>query len=267
MIIDWIYNNPTWLWGTILVALFTGGACAGLLVFQSLLQVNVRRAHNDLAGFTISVIGVLYAVLLAFIAIATWESFSKASDIVENESDYVGGMYLDTAGLPNVKGQQIRDALADYVSVVINEEWPIQRQGKTPDQGWKALRNLATAIATIHPQNSGEAVIEAELLRSWNQVYDARSARLSAVKGHIPDVIWWIIFIGAAITTAFTYLFGFENFRMHLAMTSTLAATLALVVVLIIALDWPFRGQISVSPDPFIMTQQSWADAPIAPSN
>ncbi len=261
--VDWIYNNPTWLWGTILVVLFTSAACVGLLIFHRLVRVNLRRAHNDLAGFTISVIGVLYAVLLAFIAIATWESFSRASDIVENESDYVGGMYLDTAGLQQAKGQEIRDALAKYVSVVIDVEWPIQRQGVTPDQGWKPLRDLATAIATIHPQNSGEAVIEAELLRTWNDLYNARSARLSAVQGHIPGVIWCIIFFGAAITTGYTYLFGFENFGMHIAMTATVAATLALVIVLIIALDWPFRGEISVSPDPFIMTQQSWADAPI----
>jgi hypothetical protein len=31
------------------------------------------------------------------------------------------------------------------------------------------------------------------------------------------------------------------------------------VVVLIIAIDYPFRGAISVTPDPFIMTQQSWS--------
>ena len=50
---------------------------------------------------------------------------------------------------------------------------------------------------------------------------------------------------------------------MHLVMTGIVAATLALVIVMIIALDWPFRGEISVSPDPFIMTQQSWTEAPI----
>ena len=148
----------------VLVALFTGVSCGGLLVFHRLVHVSVRKAHNNLAGFTIAVIGVLYAVLLAFIAIASWESFSKASDIVENESDYAGGIYLDTQGLPQAKGQPFyRDAVARYVSVVlINEEWPIQRAGKTPDQGWKPLREINTAIATIQPQNLGEAVIEAE---------------------------------------------------------------------------------------------------------
>ena len=35
---------------------------------------------------------------------------------------------------------------------------------------------------------------------------------------------------------------------------------LALVVVLIVALDWPFRGEISITPNAFVMTQRSWAD-------
>jgi len=175
------------------------------------------------------------------------------------ESDYAGGIYLDTQGLPQAKGKEIRDAVAGYVSVVIAEEWPIQRAGKVSDQGWKPLRELDGAIATIQPQNSGEAVIEAELLKTWNELYRARSSRLSAVEGHIPGVIWWIVFFGAAITTGYTYLFGFESFGMHVVMTATMAATLSLVVVLIIALDYPFRGEISVTPQPFIMTQQSWS--------
>src|SRR5258708_4047757 len=234
MIVDWIYNNPTWLWGTVLVALSIAVSCIGLLVFHRLVHVSVRKAHNDLAGFTIAVIGVLYAVLLAFIAIATWESFSKASDLVENESDYAGGISLDTQGLPHAKGQPIRAAIARYVSVVINDEWPIQRAGKTPDQGWKPLRELNTAIATIQPQSLGEAVIQAELLKAWNELYQTRSSRLSAVQGHVPGVVWWIVFFGAAITTGFTYLFGYQNFAMHLAMTGTLPPTLALVVVLLV---------------------------------
>jgi hypothetical protein len=258
LITDWIYNNPTWLWGSILVAGSTVLACGGLLIFHRLVHVKLRRAHNDLAGFTIAVIGVLYAVLLAFIAIATWESFSKASDIIEAESDYAGGIYLDTQGLPEAKAKPIRDAVARCVSVVIEDEWPIQRAGRVPDQGWKPLRDLNSAIATIQPQNLGEAIIQAELLKTWNELYQSRSSRLSAVVGHIPGVVWWIVFFGAAITTGYTYLFGFEHFGMHIVMTATMAATLALVVVLIIALDYPFRGEISVTPDPFIMTQQSW---------
>src|SRR5262249_2215113 len=149
MMADWIYNSPTWLWGGILVAVFTAAACGGLLVFHRLVGLDVRQAHNDLAGFTLAVVGVVYAVLLAFIAIATWEAFSKADEIVENESDFAGDIYLDTQGLPGASGQAIRNDVAEYVRTVIEEEWPTQRTGKTPEQGWKPLRDLNSAIATL----------------------------------------------------------------------------------------------------------------------
>jgi len=68
-------------------------------------------------------------------------------------------------------------------------------------------------IATIQPQNLGEAVIQAELLKAWNELYQTRSGRLSAVQGHVPSVVWWIVFFGAAITTGFTYLFGLPKLR------------------------------------------------------
>ena len=68
------------------------------------------------------------------------------------------------------RARRFANALEKYVEVVVDVEWPIQREGKTPDEGWKPLRDLATAIATIHPQTSGEAVIEAELLKSWNEL-------------------------------------------------------------------------------------------------
>ena len=263
MITEIIYSNPTWLWGTILIVVFAAVSCGGLLLFHRLVHVDLRKAHNDLAGFIFAVVGVIYAVLLAFIAIATWQSFTKASDIVENESDFAGAIYLDTQGLPQAKGQSIRDAVERYVSVVIEQEWPQQRTGRVPDQGWKPLRELDTAIATLQPQNAGEAVVQAELFKTWNELYLTRSSRLSAVEGHIPDVLWWIILCGAGITTGYTFFFGFESFGMHMAMTAIVAVSLALVIVLIIAVDWPFRGEVSISPDPFIATQRSWAAMPL----
>lgn len=260
---DWVYNNPTWLWGTILVAAVIGVACGGLLAFHRLVPLELRQAHNELAGFTVAIVSVVYAVLLAFIAIATWETFSKATDIAEAESDYAGAIYLDSQALATGQGQAIRTAVSRYLSTVISEEWPTQRAGKSPEQGWKPLRDLNTAIATIQPKDQGQAVIEAELLRTWDQLYLARSTRISAAESQIPAVIWWIIFLGGLITIGYTYLFGFHNLRMHLAMTGTVAATLSLVVVLIIALDRPFRGELSISPEAFVMTQGSWAGLPV----
>ena len=95
-------------------------------------------------------------------------------------------------------GQEIRSDARQYTDTVIHQEWPVQQTGEIPGQGWEPLRRIHSAIVTMHPANPGEAVIEAELLKTLNMLYSARSSRISAVQGHIPEVIRWIIFIGGA---------------------------------------------------------------------
>lgn len=260
MIINFIYSTPTWLWGTILIVLLDTAACTGLVLFHRVIHLNLRRAHNELTGDAVAVISVTYAVLLAFIAIATWESFTNSEDIVDREADYVGSIYRDTQGLPPELGQEIRNDISDYANTVIRIEWPLQQKGRIPGQGWTPLRRVHSAIVTMQPASRGEEVIQAELLRTLNLLYGARTSRLSGVQGHIPGVIWWVIFLGGMITTGYTYLFGFDDLRMHLITTAAISTSMALVVVLIIALDWPFRGVVSVTPDALINTELSWSD-------
>jgi len=261
VIVDWIYNHPTWLWGNILVWGSAGLASAGLAIFHRFVHVDTRRAHNDLAGFSIAIISVVYAVLLAFIAIATWESFASAAAIAENEAGLVGNLYRDTRGFPPNDGEPMRNELRQYIALVIRQEWPMQRQGAVPSSGWVPLARLHDELVQFDPQTRGQGVIQAEFLHSLNELYKARTARLAAVQGHVPELIWWIIGIGGALTTAFTYLFGFQDFRMHITMTAAVAASLALVCVLIVALDWPFRGEVSVSPAAYIQVERDLSAA------
>jgi hypothetical protein len=151
MILDWIYSNPTWLWGSIIVGIFTGSACVGLVIFHRLVHLEMRRAHNELTGFAIAVISVTYAVLLAFIAIATWESYSEAGQIVDSEADYVGSIYRDRQGLPPRMSEDIRIDTQQYITTVIDDEWLVQRAGRTPNQGWGSLRKIHSAIVTMQP--------------------------------------------------------------------------------------------------------------------
>jgi hypothetical protein len=53
------------------------------------------------------------------------------------------------------------------------------------------------------------------------------------------------------LTVSSTFLFGPPNFKMHIVITAMLAASLAVVIVLIVALDYPFRGSLSVSDQAF----------------
>jgi Protein of unknown function (DUF4239) len=251
MIVDWVSNNPTWLWGSIFVALTTLIACLGLLIVNRLVNVKSRKAHNEAAGAFMTVIGTAYAVLVAFLAVAAWQAFTDAGKATTAEANFIGNLYEDTAGLHDVQAQSIRNDVKLYLDQVIKEEWPTQRRGEIVRVARPTLRRIHQTIAEINPTTPGEAVVQAELLRTMNDLYNARRERQLAAQGAIPPVVWWIIALGTAITVFYTYLFGVDDRRMHLVMTGTTMAALALVIVLIVSLDRPFRGDLSIGTDAY----------------
>ncbi len=252
MIRDWLYNHPTGEVGTIIVGLSVILSWIGLFLFDRVVHVSTRSRHNDVAGFIIAIIGVVYAVLLAFIAVAAWTSFDNANSIVQQEANLVGNLYRDSVAVSEPARGEMRQDLKAYVDHVVDSEWPMQRNGEVDQaHGWVPVEKLHRTITGIDAKTRGEAVVEAEMLRTLNELYNARRTRLLAAEDGIPDTIWWILMLGGVTTVAFTYFFGMPSMRMHYAMTGVLAASMALVMVLIVALDWPFRGQVSISPEAY----------------
>jgi Protein of unknown function (DUF4239) len=245
--ISWIYSNPTILWGTLLIVFVVVVAMLGLAVANRFINVEVRRSQNDVTAAAMGIVGVAYAVLLAFIAVATWESYTAADKIVDVEASYIGDLYRDTVGLPDAEVAAIRTDIKKYLEQIVHEEWPSQQAGRINQAGRPTLVHIHSLIASLDPETPRETVIVEELMRTMNALYDARRTRILAANGAIPAIVWWIVAFGSALTVGFTYLFGTHHFRMHLAVTGMVAASMALVIVLIVALDRPFRGDLSVS--------------------
>jgi len=265
MIRNWIYSHPIWLTGSVIVMLAVGFSCIGLFIFDRYIHISLRSRHNDVTGFIIAIIGVIDAVLLAFIAVAAWESFNVAGRVVELEANLVGNLYLDAAGLPEEPRRKVGRVLRDYADAVINEEWPAQQVGHIDNNLSLAVRRLHFVLAHVQPQTSAEQVTYAEMMRSLNELYAARRDRLAAARQGIPGVIWWIIGLGCVNTVVFSFFFGMPSQRMHYAMTGMLAGSMALVMVLIIALVWPFRGDLSVSVEPFLAVRDSMQPGALRP--
>ena len=59
MLADWIYSHPIWMVGSIITGLAVLLSWGGLVVFHALVPLDVRRAHNDIVGFTIAIVGVV----------------------------------------------------------------------------------------------------------------------------------------------------------------------------------------------------------------
>jgi hypothetical protein len=90
-----------------------------------------------------------------------------------------------------------------------------------------------------------------ESVEKINQATEMRRQRIVYASSGIHPLLYFILFTGSFITIAFTMMFGTENLVPHLIMTSLLSAMIALTFFTIIALDYPFTGNISIKPEVF----------------
>src|SRR3712207_4192201 len=112
------------------------GAClaavVGLMVVQRLVPATIRKEYNDVAGFVYAVLGVIYAVLLALVVIATWEEFGRARVTVEAEANALAEIFWLAHRLPEPQGRELQELCRAYAEEVVNVGWPLMERGRTP---------------------------------------------------------------------------------------------------------------------------------------
>jgi hypothetical protein len=252
MLINLIYGVPTWEMAVGVTAVTVALSLLGLLVCNHFIPLATRRKHNEFVGFNIALVGVVFAVLLAFVAVAAWESFGKAGDIAADEASLTGDLFRDANEMPEPMKTELVGDIRDYVSIALTKEWAAMAQGANfGDEGWAPLFKFHHDLIGLKTSDPVQVAIFSETLYRLNSLYDARRNRILASQDHINPMVWSVVILGAAITIAFTYLYGMESFVMHLFMTGASAASLALVIVLILAFDYPFRGEVQIAPDGF----------------
>jgi len=185
------------------------------------------------------------------VAVAAWQSFTDADKIVDTEASLIGNIHRDTTGLPHEKALPIRAYLELYVEQVVHVEWPLQQRGELGTIGWRSLEESHAHIARLDPKNLGEFAIQAELLRGLNNLCGARRTRILAADAAVPTTVWIILILGTVLTIGYTYVLGIDNVPLHFAMTASAAIAMGLVFILILSLDRPFRGELSVSTEAY----------------
>jgi hypothetical protein len=248
---DMVYQYPIWAVGLLLVGAAVFGAVLLELCARRLLPIELRQRHNDVAAAIFSIIGVTYAVLLAFVAMLAWEGFNKAKAASYAEAALIGNVYNLSAGFEDPEKSSIRNAVLGYARRAVNVEWPEQAEGRMVDQDSIYLNGLSEMALGLHPSDQADRDLRSLLLQAIERLWDARQERLLAAQSTIPDIVWFVVIAGGALTVAFGSFLGAPSLRMQLAMSSMLAASGALVLVLIIALSNPFRGDFRVSTAPF----------------
>lgn len=249
IVIDLLQHLPVYVTGLVVVGgfLFVSLVLGNLVV--RLAPHSVREEHNDLAGFILAVVGVIYAVLLAFVAIGVWERFEAAEARTYDEATNLTIVYRDAGSFAN--GESLRAALRDYVGHVIDDEWPEMEHGGRSKEARLLLESVEADVRGLKADSPEKVNIQARMLDAMDRALEDRDARISEEATGISTVMWVILLIGAFVTVCFTFLFGFKQSIMQQLMIGSLAILIGLVLFLIVVLDFPFRGGVTVGPEAF----------------
>lgn len=226
-------------------------ALAGLYLVRWTVGVEKLKTNHEVAGFIIGIVGTIYAVLLAFVVIVEWEKHSAASTIVTTEANVIGDLSRMAERLSPDERKGVLTELAAYAQSVADDEWSMLANGNSSDKTTSLLNQLwKNYVIDQNPPPGAQTALYSESLRRLNDLSDSRRLRINASRDSLPRMLWLVLIGGGVVTLAFTYFFGLSDLRAQLLMVAALTGEIAFILVLIVTMDNPYRGDLKVSPDP-----------------
>jgi Protein of unknown function (DUF4239) len=248
----WIYDIPTVAAVGVFAALVVALCCAATILSRPFVQSRVHRQPglNETVGDFMQYFGVIYGLLLGLLAVATYQNYSEVEKTVGNEASSLAALYRDVSGYPEPKRSELEALLRDYTRYVIDEAWPLQRKGIVPPGAVKKVAAFQASLVGFEPQTKSQETLHEAALKQFNTFYEYRRARLYSVTTGIPAVMWYTVAVGALINIFLLLLFDLR-LGIHLMLGGILSFFLATLISLIVLMDHPFRGEMSVSPAAF----------------
>ena len=247
---DWLLNLPL-VWMAVVVFAATYLLTASIYWVVTTLAVNDRaRAFKALSPGMLSPLGILFALLVGFIAVEVWSNFDKAKAAVATEASALRAVVVLAGTFPEEQKTRIYALIDRHIEKAVNEGWPAMAQHRA------TLSNLPTALTealhdtlTIEPADASQRIAQSEMVKAIRTALDARRQRIVVSESTVGRVKWAGILLQGICTLIAIAMVHSDN-RLTCAIAMTLFASgMALSLLLIAAYSRPFTGEISVRPD------------------
>ncbi len=248
----WVYDLPNWFFELLTIGLFVVFSLAGLLLTRSWMRrIHVQRSHNDIVGLYLAGLTVLYGVSLALLGVGAWTTYTETEAKVSQEAGSLSSLYRSLRSLPEPTRSLLQSDLRRYTRQLIDISWPEQNRGILPVENSVNLDKFQEDFESFVPVTEEQKSLVADIWREFDVLDKSRSIRLDTVTAELPSPLWSLILSGGLICIVVTWFFHMESLSMHIWMTVFYASLLGLMVFMVADLDNPYRGKISVGPEPF----------------
>jgi Protein of unknown function (DUF4239) len=243
----------------VVVVLAWVGVSLGLLtILRRLWPVEGRQAHNEIVGWQISVIGTIYAVLLAFMLYNVWENFRAARVNMEQEANRLVTLYRVAEGFPESDRAAVQKTAREYAQVMIVEEWPAMDKQRLSPRGKELAQQFWVELAAVQKNNPSGVPAVGQALSELSSLTEHRRVRQLESQTSLPGILWLLLLAGGAITVSSACLLGSQNSGLHIVLVFFLSLIMGLALCAIAMIDRPFQGPIHVQPDGFRMAIETF---------
>ncbi len=224
-------------------------------IIQKLIRKNLShetlKENHEVGGFIYNAVGIIYAVLIAFVVFAIWTSQSDTNTKIELEAGNLLDLYYDANVFPDSLKKEIQSTIRDYVPRVTTNEWDSMADGNRDAEATKMFIKLNKIYLSIDGNQLINKDILTEELKIIHEIREYRRHRLLSSKQNMPDILWIVLLASSVIMIVFTFFFSTKNRRHQYIMTAFLVFVCVSVLYLVFVLDHPFTGIHAIKPDAF----------------
>jgi hypothetical protein len=235
------------------VALFgTLAACAfGLWLGHSRFAPFIRLYRGVSPPF-VNVIGVLFALTLAFLANDTWNAHDRATNAVFQEAGALRNILALSRHLPEPTRAKVEGAVQAYARLSVESEWPRLANRHGSRETSEALTTLLEVLSSpevaraLHPTSHAQVLEQAVTIRT------AREQRMALAQTHVNPLKWLgMAFLGLVtmVSIAMVYV---DQPKAEMLAVMLFAAAAAPTAAIVLIQGNPYLEPSAVKPTPLV---------------
>ncbi|XZE55341.1 hypothetical protein SH139x_001349 [Planctomycetaceae bacterium SH139] len=220
---------------------------------------SLRSLMSGIGAAMLGILGLLLGFTLSM-AIARWD---VRRDVIVDESNAIGTLWLRAGLLPEPLYGDLRSALREYTDtrIALGGSRDNLDAMRTAQSEGEALHARIWSVVERADQPGTSPAVLSTLITAANELIDLHELRVASIENFLPPSLILLLLGVAAVAVGFlAWSFGASSERGRTSILF-LAVLICAVLLLIMDVNRPRRGRIEVGVAPLERVQQSIAPA------
>lgn len=208
------------------------------------------RSYRGIAPNFLSVIGVLFALNLAFLANDTWSAHDRARHAVFQEAGSLRSILALAEHLPDPGRSKVDRAVRNYTHSVVSAEWPMLALRQNSPAAADDLNSLLVLLSSDEVASVLNTSVQSLMLQQTAQARSMRDLRIALSHTHVNPLKWLGMAFLGFLTMISIAMVHVDRSRAEFLAVLLFAAASAPTAAIILVHGNPFQEPAAVTPAP-----------------